>query len=176
MAPLDPSDPRRRAKHARYTQRQLDRAWVGDLNRQNTRKGSAARSAVYRVETIRRLGRAEARGISRGQALGHPGPGEQLISTDLTEWSEVPTTSGIVDITTTTMREASRVGRYLRDVRELLENRIDPSTFRHRWIRRVRKAGGYQLEADPNRVLALTFFNGPGPVDRYRRLEPGAAT
>lgn len=175
MAPVDPSDPRRRPKHARYTQRQLDRALTGDLHRKNTRKGSTARSAVYRVETVRRLGRAEALGISRGQALGHPRRGEQLVSADLTEWSEVPTTQGIADLTTSTKQEASRVGQHLRNVRQLLEGSIDPRAFRRRWKSRIRKVGDYELEADPDKVLAMVFFSGPGPVDRYRRIEAGVA-
>lgn len=175
MAPIDQVDLRRRPKHARYSQRQLDRAWTGELNRDNTRQESTARSAVYRVEAVRRLLRAESRGFSPGQALGHPRSGEQPISATVVEWAEVTTTQGIVDLTLTTNRVASRVGRYQHDVQALLENRFDPKAFQRYWRGHVRSAGGYELEADPDRVLALIFLNGPGPIDRYRRLQPGPA-
>ncbi len=168
-------DLHRRPRGARYTQKQLDRALAGEFTRTSART-KAERSAAYRVESIRRIERGEARGLSRSQSYGHPGRGERLLTATHVEWSEVTTTQGMQDLVLTNEKEASRVGKYQRDIRELLDGRMEPRAFRRRWSRRVRTAGGYELEADPDRVVALTFLTGPGPVDRYRRHSPGASS
>jgi hypothetical protein len=170
---LSATELRRRPHGARYSQRQLDRALAGELTVRTTRKGSAARSAVTRAKYAQRVERAETEQQSRAQARGHPARGESLSSQFTVEWSTVTTTAGVVDVTTTTRLEASRVGAYLADTRKLLEGRIEPSAFRRRWSRRIRTVGGFELEPDPDAVLALVFVNGPGPVDRYRRLDAG---
>ena len=68
------------------------------------------------------------------------------------------------------------MGQYLRDVRRLLQDDIRPQYFSRRWDRRIRAAGGYELEPDPHHVLAMVFVSGPGPIDRYRRLHPGTVS
>ncbi|MGA8725556.1 MAG: hypothetical protein WB565_10975 [Acidimicrobiales bacterium] len=174
MAPVIPDELRRRPKHARYSQRQLDRAFEGELHRGNTPKGSAARSAIYRTEAVARIARAEKRGLSRGQARGHPRRGEVRISGIEVQWSDVPTTEGMRDLVTSTPRQHSRVGLYLADIHRLLHFNLTELDFEERWRNRAREAGGYELEPDAGRVLALVLFSGPPPVDRYRRISAEA--
>jgi len=166
---------RSRPKHARYTQRQLDDALAGRRTRKNTKPGSAARSAVYRAAYVRRVERAEQLGYTRSQARGHPGKGQVRLSDITYEFSGVPTTEGIVDLTLTSSREAHRVGQHLRDVRDLLEDRIDARAFGRRWRRRIRAAGDHELEPDAEAVIAMVFQAGPGPVVRYQRHDPRTA-
>jgi hypothetical protein len=168
------SELRRRPKGAAYSQRQLDEALSGTLTLRNTRRGSAARKAVTRAAYAKRAERAEREGDSRAQGRGHPARGEPLRSQEQIEWSSIVTTSGIVDLRTTSRSEARRVGQHLADTRALLEGRKSEREFARRWGRRNRSAGRYQLEADPDVVLALVFAGGPGPVLRYRRVEPAA--
>ncbi len=158
-----------RPKHARYTQRQLDAALAGRLSRKNTRPGTPGRSAVYRAAYVRRTNRAEELGYTRSQARGHPGKGQVRLSDITYEFFSIPTTEGVVDLTLTSTREARRVGQYLRDVREVLEDRIDARAFSRRWRRRIRAAGDHELEADAEAVIAMVFQAGPGPVERYQR-------
>jgi hypothetical protein len=165
-----------RSKHARYTQRQLDDAVAGRLTRKNTMAGSSGRSAVYRASYLRRVKAADERGYSRSQARGHPGKGQVGLSRITYDFSDVPTTEGIADVRVTSSREARRVGQYLRDVRDLLEERIDESAFRRKWRRRVRAAGDHELEPDPELVIVMVFQAGPAPSERYRRLTARAAS
>jgi hypothetical protein len=163
----------RRAKHARYTQQQLDDALGHRLARKNTRKGSAARSAVYAAEYHFRIERGAGLLFSRGQARGHPGKGEQSLSNVTYEFRDVTTTTGIADLEFTSSVVARRVGQYERDVRGLLDGDIEPAAFHRRWTHRIRAAGEHELESDPEAVLALRFEAGPGPVQRYVRRENG---
>ena len=119
----------------------LAQAHRGELTRGNATPGTPERRAVYRDAYLRRLKAAEERGYSRSQARGHPAKGQVGISRITYEFSDVPTTEGIADVTVTSSREARRVGQYLRDVRDLLEERIDEAAFRRKWRRRVRRAG-----------------------------------
>ncbi len=168
-------NPSERPKGARYSARQLDDAFAGRLKISNTKKGSVARSAVNRATYVKRIARAEAQGFTRSQARGHATKGQQKISDTSFEFAAVPTTVGIVDLTVNSPKVARRVGQYLRDVQGLLEGRITPSSFQNRWKRRIRAVGDYELELDPERVLAQVFSNGPGPSERYRRIEARAA-
>jgi hypothetical protein len=81
----------------------------------------------------------------------------------------------MADLQLSSGREASRTGLYLSDVSALDEGRMSPAEFTRKWRRRVRTAGGHELEADAYRVLELQFEHGPGPVDRYRRTVAGVA-
>lgn len=166
----------KRPKHARYTQRQLDDALAGRFTRSNTRPGSPARSAVYRAAYLRRVEHAEQHGYSRSQARGHPSKGQVRLSEVTYDFFAVPTTEGVADVTVTSSREARRVGQYLRDVRDLLEDRIDAKAFGHKWRRRIRTAGDHELEFDAEAVIVMVFQAGPGPSERYRRLDARAAS
>ncbi len=80
-----------------------------------------------------------------------------------------PTTRGVRRVRATTRVEATRLGQYDRDVQRLLEGDLDPMDFGRRWRRRVRRVGGVELEADPNRVLALMAAAGALPQPFYVR-------
>jgi hypothetical protein len=160
---------RSRPKRARYSQQQLDAALAGRLSRKNTRPGTPARSAVYRAAYVRRVDRAEELGYSRSQARGHPARGQVALSMVTYEFAQIPTSEGVVDLTLTSTREAHRVGQYLRDVRNLLEDRIDAKAFGRKWRRRIRAAGDHELEPDAEAVIVMIFQAGPGPVERYQR-------
>jgi hypothetical protein len=151
----------------------LRRARRGLLTRKNTAKGSPERTAVYRVERLRRQEHGQRRGLTQSQIRGHARAtkGEVPASQLGAEFLHVPTTRGIADVAARNAREASRTGRYLRDVGELAENTLDGPTFRRRW--RGKGAGGYTFEHDPDRVLAMLREQGPGPVERYRRNPAG---
>jgi hypothetical protein len=166
---------RKRPKGARYSQRQLDDAVAGRRTRTNTRKGSAARQAVDRAAYAKRVERLEKLRFTRAQARGHARSSEPRVSDVVYEFDAVPTTTGMTDLTLTSGPEASRTGLYLSDVDALRDGRTSKREFAHKWRRRVRTAGDHELEADPDKVLALLFLNGPGPIDRYRRVVAGAA-
>lgn len=84
-------------------------------------------------------------------------------------WSEVPTTDGLRDVTTRTRRDSSRVGLYSHDVGLLLDGDLDASDFEHKWRRRKRLAGGFELEWRASVVLAIKAAAGPPPEPFYRR-------
>ena len=159
-----------------YDEALLARARRGELTRGNTTKGTPARSAVYRAAYLRRVKAAEERGFTRSQARGHPAKGQVSISKVTYEFSDVPTTTGIADVAVTSSREARRAGQYLRDVRDLLEDRVDATAFQRRWRRRIRTAGDYELEADAELVIVMVFQAGPAPSRRYRRTTARAAS
>ncbi len=154
----------------------LAKARRGELTRGNTRPGTPARRAVYRVAYLRRVEHAEQHGYSRGQARGHPSRGQVRLSEVTYDFFAVPTTEGVADVTVTSSREARRVGQYLRDVRDLLEDRIDVKVFGRKWRRRIRTAGEHELEPDAEAVIVMVFQAGPGPSERYRRLDARAAS
>jgi len=155
---------------------QLARARRGELTRGNTRPGTPQRRAVYRAAYLRRVEHAEQHGYSRSQARGHPGRGQARLSEITYDFFAVPTTEGVADVTVTSSREARRVGQYLRDVRDLLEDRIDARAFGRKWRRRIRTAGDHELEPDAEAVIVMVFQAGPGPSERYRRLDARAAS
>ncbi len=93
----------------------------------------------------------------------------------VTTWSAVTTTEGVRPVTATTRREASRLGQYSEDVQRLLAGDLDPRDFKRRWSRRVRRAGGVELESDPAKVLAAMAAAGPAPEPYYRRHRRPAA-
>lgn len=148
----------------------------GGLTRGNTRPGTPERRAVYRAAYLRRVGHAEQHGYSRSQARGHPGRGQVRLSEVTYDFFAVPTTEGVADVTVTSSREARRVGQYLRDVRDLLEDRIDARAFGRKWRRRIRTAGDLELEPDAEAVIVMVFQAGPGPSERYRRLDARAVS
>lgn len=149
----------------------LARARRGELTRGNTRPGTPERRAVYHAEYLRRVERAEQHGYTRSQARGHPGKGQVGLSEVTYDFFAVPTTEGVADVTVTSSREARRVGQYLRDVRDLLEDRIDAKTFGRKWRHRIRTAGDHELEPNAEAVIVMVFQAGPGPSERYRRLD-----
>jgi hypothetical protein len=161
------SDLRRRPKGVRYTQRQLDDALAGKIKLRDTREGSAARQALRRAQYARRVESNERLRRSRATARGHA----QI----RVVWSDVVTKNGVQDVVTNGSVETRRVAQHKHDVRGLLEGRVSASEFRQRWRRRVLSAGGQQLEADPDQVLVIVAFSGPGPQDHYRRLPAGSA-
>lgn len=114
------------------------------------------------------------KGRSRGESLGKPERGGQLVSQQQQEWPEVYTTEGVRDVIATGPRQWSTLGRYERDVRAVVNGELAGATFRRRW--RGRRVGGFELESDPDRVKELRRREGPGPTQRYRRVQfAGAA-
>ena len=93
---------------------------------------------------------------------GHAGPYEAT-------FSALPTTSGVQEVTVRSLVEASRAGEYGADVGLLLDGELSPAQFRRRWRRRVRKLGDFELEATPDRVIAMVTEAGPPPEPFYRR-------
>ena len=143
----------------------LARARRGELTRVNTVPGSPERSAVDRVVYERRRART-APGETVRARLGHAPPPEVV-------WSAVPTTSGVIDVFTTTRRQSSRVGTYSRDVGLLLDGDLDPKDFERKWRRRRRDIGlDVELEWRAAVVIVLMTAAGPAPEPFYRRRRP----
>jgi hypothetical protein len=88
----------------------------------------------------------------------------------------VPTTTGLREITTETRQQSSRVGLYSEDVRRLTYGELDVGDFSSKWRHRKREAGGFELEWDGEKVLALKAAAGPSPEPYYRRHRPMART
>ena len=138
----------------------LARAHRGELTRRSART-PLERRAVNRA-TYERRRTSTPPGESVRSRLGHG-------AAPLVTWSEVPTTAGLVELTTRNRTETRRVAQFSRDVRLLLDGALEPAAFRRRWTRRVRIAGGFELEADPDVVLVLRAESGPPPDPYYRR-------
>lgn len=96
---------------------------------------------------------------------GHVGPYEAT-------YSQVVTTQGALEVTVHSRVEASRIGDHAHDVRLLRDGHLDSKAFRRRWRRRVRKVGNFELESDPDRVIAAVTEAGPPPEPFYRRQPP----
>jgi hypothetical protein len=144
----------------------LARAHRRELTRRTART-PLERRAVFRSSYERRKATLQP-GETVHSRLGHgPAP--------VVTWSEVPTTVGLREITTTSRVETRRVGQYSRDVRLLLDGDLDAADLRRRWSRRKRGAGGFELEADPDRVLVLRAEAGPPPEPFYSRRRRRAA-
>lgn len=161
-----PGGPRGRRPSGRL----LEAASAGILTRSNTTPGTAGRRAVDAVTYDRRQERARIAARRRGEpaptaraAAGHAYRGARFFS--------VPTTAGLADLEVTNRREASRVGLYLHDIGDLVWGELPDRGFAAKWRRRVRRAGGFELEADPARVRALLRTEPPPPVRYERRGE-----
>ena len=79
-----------------------------------------------------RVARAEAMGLSRSQARGHPKKGE-VPASRVEKTVRILGPSGPVDVTSIGTRERSRAARYDNDVQKLLNGTITPATFDRRW-------------------------------------------
>jgi hypothetical protein len=137
------------------------------LTRRNTlphTQGRQAADAVVYRSRARRTSPAE----SVRARLGHA-PAPEVI------WSAVPTTSGVIEVFTTTRRESSRIGVYSHDVGLLLDGDLDPVDFERKWRRRKRDIGSdVELEWRADVVIALMATAGPAPEPFYRRRRPPA--
>lgn len=150
-------------------QRLMDAAQAGLLTKANTTAGTAGRRAYDAVTYDARQERARVAARRRGEApptaraaAGHGYPGARFFG--------VPTTTGLQEVVhVDSFREASRVGLYLHDVGALVWDEITDRAFAARWGRRVRRAGGFESEADPARVRAMLRTEPPPPV-RYEKL------
>ena len=92
---------------------------------------------------------------------GHAGPYSVV-------FSELVTTTGVQRHVRVTSRvEGRRAGEYEADVGRLLGGHLEPRTFRSRWRNRVRTVAGFEVEATPNRVLAMKAEVGPAPEPFY---------
>ena len=133
----------------------------GLLTRRNTLPHTKGRQAVDAVAYRSRARRTSPEETVR-ERLGHaPAP--------TVTWSEVPTTTGLREITTETRRQSSRVGLYSEDVRLLTYGELDVDDFSAKWRHRKREAGGFELEWDGEKVLHLKRSVGPAPQPYYRR-------
>ena len=109
------------------------------------------------------------RGLSSGQALGHPRAGEVKASELRRQFFGIPTRDGLADIEVS-LRDATTVGDYLHATGEVLHREVDDKEFRDKW--RGRGVGDIRFEHDPDRVRTMLTEAGPPPVERYRRLPP----
>ncbi len=130
------------------------------------RRWIAAYGGPRRLGPVRRADRAR-RSYEAGMRLpvehtGHAGSYEVT-------YSQVVTTAGVREVTVFDRVDARRVGDHSRDVRRLRDGGLDPSSFRRRWQRRVRRAGDVELESDPYRIIASVTEAGPPPEPFYRR-------
>lgn len=92
---------------------------------------------------------------------GHAGPYAVI-------FAEVVATAGVHEHVRVTDRvEGRRAGEYEADVSRLLGGHLEPSVFHDRWRRRVRTVAGFEVEATPNRVLAMKTEVGPPPQPFY---------
>jgi hypothetical protein len=137
----------------------------GLLTRSTTKRGTKGRQAVDAVVYQRRAARRSPDETVRAR-LGHA-PAPEVV------WSGVPTTSGVIEIMTTTRWESSRVGTYSHDVSRLLDGDIDSTDFERKWRRRKRDVGpDVELEWRAEVVMALMAAAGPAPEPFYRRRRP----
>ena len=135
------------------------------LSRGARRRWVAAYGGPRSLAPQRRAERAR-RAYETGEHLpvertGHAGPYEAT-------YSQVVTTQGVREATVHSRVEASRIGDHAHDVRLLLDGNLDPRAFRRRWRRRVRKVADYELDWDPDRVIAAVTEAGPPPEPFYR--------
>ena len=171
-----PFELRRQANRRALSRRQLRKrklapellaaARSGVLAKTNTAKGTRGRQAVDRVRGYEPRARRTAPGETVRARLGHA-PAPEVV------WSAVPTTSGVIEILTTTRRESSRVGVYSHDVALLLDGDLEPKEFERKWRRRRREIGpDVELEWRADVVIALMAAAGPAPEPFYRRRRP----
>jgi hypothetical protein len=139
------------------------------LSRGARRRWIAAFGGQRGLGPVRRAERAR-RAYESGEHLpvertGHAGPYEST-------YSQVITTEGAREVTVHSRIEARRIGDHAHDVRLLAEGRLDPQAFRRRWRRRVRRVADYELEWDPDRVIAAVTDAGAPPEPFYRSQPP----
>ena len=139
------------------------------LSDSNTARGTQGRQAVDAV-VLPGHGRAAP---SPGETVRAGGSGGHAPPPAVT-WSEVPTTTGLREITTETRQQSSRVGLYSEDVRRLTYGELDVGDFSSKWRHRKREASSFELEWDGEKVLALKAAAGPPPEPYYRRHRPMA--
>lgn len=92
---------------------------------------------------------------------GHAGPYTMV-------FSELVTTTGVHQHVRIKNRvEGRRAGEYEADVGRLLGGHLEPGAFRRRWRNRVRTVAGFEVEATPERVIAVKVEVGPPPEPFY---------
>ena len=161
-----PALSRRQLRKGRLSPSLVEAARHGVLTRTNTATGSQGRQAVDRVKGYAPRAARTAPGETVRARLGHA-PAPEVV------WSAVPTTSGVIEVLTTTRRESSRVGIYSHDVGLLLDGDLDPRDFERKWRRRRRDIGpDVELEWRAEVVMALMAAAGPAPEPFYRRRRP----
>lgn len=83
-------------------------------------------------------------------------------------FAELVTTTGVHEHVRITDRvEGRRAGEYEADVGRLLGGHLEAAAFRARWRHRVRTVAGFEVEADPDRVIAMKTEVGPSPEPFY---------
>ncbi|MHB8342633.1 MAG: hypothetical protein ACYDB7_15885, partial [Mycobacteriales bacterium] len=122
--------------------------------------------------------RGVSRGLSASQAAGRPRPGEVAASAITREFLGMPIRehggTRLIDVTPRDAGQASRVGRYLADVGQLVAGQLPAAAFADRW--RGRHIAGHAAEWDAGRIMTILSQQGPEPgAVRYRRVVPGAA-
>ncbi|MGA2806303.1 MAG: hypothetical protein ABSF89_18300 [Acidimicrobiales bacterium] len=143
----------------------IAQARAGIITRRNTRPGTRGRQAADAVVYRSRARRTSPEETVRAR-LGHA-PAPEVV------WSAVTTTSGVIEVLTTTRRESSRVGAYSHDVGLLLDGDLEPTHFERKWRRRRRDMGpDVELEWRAEVVIALMAAAGPAPEPFYRRRRP----
>lgn len=143
------------------------------MARRESLRAEAARTGetLYAV----RVRRGEELGFSPGQAVGHPRPGEGLVSATTVGAFPIYSNGRIVEVEVN-RRDSSRAGRYLNLTSRLIEGAISPKDFQ-RQVGRMKPIGGVKPEADPRKILALHTATPPAARQvRYgRRSTPGVA-
>ena len=147
-----PALSRRQLRKGKLSPELLAAARSGLLTKTNTAKGSQGRQAVDHIKGYEPRARRTVPGETVRARLGHA-PAPEIV------WSAVPTTSGVIEILTTTRRESSRVGSYSRDVGLLLDGDLDQVDFERRWRKRKRRR---------RRRVGVGRGKGHGPHGRCR--------
>ena len=161
-----PALSRRQLRKGKLSPKLLDAARRGLLTRANTAKRTRGRQAVDHVKGYAPRAARTAPGETVRARLGHA-PAPEVV------WSAVPTTSGVIEVMTTTRRESSRVGAYSHDVGLLLDGDLERNDFERKWRRRKRDVGpDVELEWRAEVVIALKVAAGPAPEPFYRRRRP----
>lgn len=159
----------------------------GDANRAQARylSGASLKAARGKPETeaqVRRQ-RGQARGLTPSQARGRPRPGEQPASEIGRAFSAVPIRDSgsqlagtrLVDLPRLNAVQASVIGRYLHNVRQLLDSNLSVADFESRW--RGRQAAGQRLEDRADRVVETLRQQGPASrTPRYQRFSKRAVS
>lgn len=126
-------------------------------------RGEASRRGVSEYQV--RVERAARQDFTRSQAAGHPRAGETPLSKART-WEGIVTVEGIATLEGISHRQASILGRYEHDTKQLLEGRMSKVTFQTRWT--GRRVAGVELESDPSKIEAVAAApKGARPKVRY---------
>jgi hypothetical protein len=129
-------------------------AHAGILNRDNTKKGTRGRQAVYLAESGRR--RLAHPFESARKALGHEPSAERAATTIGAPVGDPAhgTPARFVELSGLSRQERSRIGRYGSLVGQLRDGQITPAAFRRR-VSRWAPVAGLPLLSDPDAVLAI---------------------